>query len=184
LRDEAMKNHSVCFYEEDSLLIEKVGQFVTNGLKQQETVIVVATDQHRDNLKVKLMQDEVIGLSAWNTGNYVTLDAAVTLTLFMREGWPNEHLFLSVIGKIIQSAAAGTPVRIYGEMVAVLFAEGNSMAAMQLERLWNKLAEQRPFSLLCGYPAATFRASDMHYAYKDVCACHSAVDPPSVKLAA
>ena len=176
-----MNTHSVYFYEDDTFLIEKVAHFVKKGLERQETVIVVATDQHRDDLKIKLIEDEVIGLSTWNTGNYVTLDAAATLALFMHEGWPDEHLFLSVIGQIIQSAAATKPVRIYGEMVAVLFAEGNPLAAIQLERLWNKLAEQRPFSLLCGYPAATFQTSDMHYAYENVCACH--VDP-SKRLAA
>ncbi|HKY70379.1 MAG TPA: MEDS domain-containing protein [Nitrospira sp.] len=178
-----MKNHSVYFYEDDTFLIHKVAQFVNTGLEREETVIVVATDQHRDDLKLKLIKDEVIGLSAWNARNYVTLDASETLALFMRNGWPDEHLFLSVIGQIIQSAAAAKPVRIYGEMVAVLFAEGNSLAAIQLERLWNKLAGQRPFSLLCGYPAATFQTSDMDYAYENVCACHSAVDSRK-KLAA
>jgi DcmR-like sensory protein len=178
-----MNNHSVYFYEDDTFLIDKVAHFVKTGLERRETVIVVATHQHRDDLKLKLIEDELIGVSTWNTGNYVTLDAAETLALFMREGWPDEHLFLSAIGKIIQSAAAAKPVRIYGEMVAVLFAEGNSLAAIQLERLWNKLAEQRPFSLLCGYPAASFQTSDMDYAYENVCSCHSVVDPRK-KLAA
>ena len=62
--------------------------------------------------------------------NYVTLDASATLALFMQNGWPEERLFLQVIGRIIESAAGNTPVRIYGEMVAVLWAEGNTLAAI------------------------------------------------------
>ena len=134
-----------------------------------------ATEQHRGDLKAKLT-DEVVGLWATTRENYVTLDASATLTLFMRNAWPDEQLFLKVIGQIIESAATGRPVRIYGEMVAVLWAEGNHLAAIHLERLWNKLALRRDFSLLCGYPTSAFQRPDMALAFQDVCACHSQID--------
>ena len=53
----------------------------------------------------------------------------------MRNGWPDEGLFLKVIGQIIQSAGGGKSLRISGEMVAILWAEGNALAAIHLERL-------------------------------------------------
>ena len=93
----------------------------------------------------------------------------------MRNGWPDEGLFLKVIGQIIQSAQGNKPVRIYGEMVAVLWAEGNALAAIHLERLWNKLGSQRNFTLLCGYPSSAFQGADMDFAFQDVCACHSQI---------
>jgi hypothetical protein len=168
-----MSTHGVYFYEDDTFLIDKVANFVQKGLDQQETVIIVATQQHRDDLKGKL-SDEVVGPSA-TRGSYVTLDASATLALFMQNGWPNERLFLQVIGGIIESAAGSGPVRIYGEMVAVLWAQGNSLAAIQLERLWNKLASFRNFSLFCGYPASAFNRTDLIYAFEDICSCHSQV---------
>jgi hypothetical protein len=169
-----MNAHSVYFYEDDTFLIDNVANFVKSGLEQQETVIIVATDQHRSDLKAKLT-DEVVGLWATRGANYVTLDASATLALFMQNGWPNERLFLQVIGRIIESAAGSSPVRIYGEMVAVLWAKGNALAAIHLERLWNRLATLRDFSLLCGYPASAFQGSDQEFAFRDVCACHSEV---------
>ena len=37
-------------------------------------------------------------------------------------------------------------------MVAVLWKEGNFVAALQLEELWNELQRRTPFSLFCAYP--------------------------------
>ncbi|HET8671133.1 MAG TPA: MEDS domain-containing protein [Candidatus Saccharimonadales bacterium] len=166
--------HGVYFYEDDTFLIDHVAGFAKEGLERQETVIIVATEQHRGDFKTKLTED-LVGLWAATTGNYVTLDASTTLGLFMRNGWPDEELFLKVIGQIIQSAEGSKPVRIYGEMVAVLWAEGNALAAIHLERLWNKLAAQRNLTLLCGYPSSAFHGADMDFAFEDVCACHSQI---------
>jgi hypothetical protein len=110
-----------------------------------------------------------------NISELCDLDASATLGLFMRNGWPDEGLFLKVIGQIIQAAQGNKPVRIYGEMVAVLWAEGNALAAIHLERLWNKLGSQRNFTLLCGYPSSAFQRADMDFAFEDVCVCHSQI---------
>jgi hypothetical protein len=166
--------HGVYFYEDDTFLIDNVADFAKEGLERQETVIIVATDQHRGDLKTKLTEN-LIGLWAPAPCNYVTLDASTTLGLFMRNGWPDEGLFLKVIGQIIQSAGRGKPVRIYGEMVAVLWAEGNTLAAIHLERLWNKLASQQDFTLLCGYSACSFHGPEMDFAFEDVCSYHSQI---------
>jgi hypothetical protein len=50
--------------------------------------------------------------------------------------------------------AAGTrkrPVRIYGEMVDVLWSSGREDAALSLETLWHQVIAGRKCSLLCGY---------------------------------
>lgn len=169
-----MNSHVVYFYEEDIFWIENVANFVKRGLEQQETVIVIATAEHRTDLKTKLLAENVIGLLAPRGGNYVTLDASTTLSLFTPNDWPDERLFLTVMGQIIGSLTSREPVRIYGEMVAVLWAEGRHMAAIRLEELWNKLAVQRDFSLLCGYPSFALQGAD-RASVQDICACHSQI---------
>jgi MEDS: MEthanogen/methylotroph, DcmR Sensory domain len=47
-------------------------------------------------------------------------------------------------------------VRVFGEMVALLWNEGNARGAVRLEDLWNNLAKKIPFTLLCAYPLKTF----------------------------
>ena len=170
-----MANHSVYFYEDDAFLIDNVTQFVKHGLERNETVIVVATEEHRIDLKARLIAENTIGLSSPSDARYLTLDAASTLSLFMLDDWPDERLFFKVIGQIIASCAGQTPVRIYGEMVAVLWAQGKHRAAIRLEELWNALARQREFSLLCGYPASAVQQLALASALEEVCACHSQV---------
>jgi hypothetical protein len=172
---ETMIGHAVYFYEDFAFLIENVAHFVKNGLERQETVIVVGTDEHRIDLKARLIADNLIGVSSPGGAHYVTLDAASTLSLFMLDGWPDARLFLKVMGQIISSSAHDGPVRIYGERVAVLWAQGMQKAAIRLEHLWNTLARQQEFSLLCGYPASEFENGAFVPALKEVCACHTQV---------
>jgi hypothetical protein len=170
-----MTGHTVYFYEDDAFLLDNVARFAKTGLERQETVIVVATQEHRIDLRARLMAENVIGLASPTDARYVTLDAVATLALFMLNDWPDERLFLKVIGQIIASSAHDTPVRIYGEMVAVLWAAGKHRAAIRLEELWNRLAQERQFSLLCGYPASTVAAPEVSEALAQVCECHSQV---------
>lgn len=44
-------NHGVYFYEDDTFLIDNVAGFAKEGLERQETVIIVATEQHRSDLR-------------------------------------------------------------------------------------------------------------------------------------
>lgn len=60
--------------------------------------------------------------------------------------------------KIVERAALRGPVRIFGEMVAVLWAEGKTRTAIRLEELWDELATRHAFSLLCAYPMSAYRA--------------------------
>ena len=47
-------------------------------------------------------------------------------------------------------------LRAYGEMVDLLWRDGHSQAAIELEVLWNKLALSLDFALLCGYSMGSF----------------------------
>ena len=49
---------------------------------------------------------------------------------------------------------AGRRLRAFGEMVALLAADGMADAAVRLEELWNRLAATHHFSLLCAYPTS------------------------------
>ena len=68
-------------------------------------------------------------------------------------------------------------MRIYGEMVAVLWDQGNVAAAIELERLWNELADSNPFSLFCAYPIRAFDLDAGAERFRKICAQHSAVIP-------
>ena len=105
------------------------------------------------------------------------MDAADTLSRIMVDDLPDQDLFMKEIGDMIKLIAQGTRIRIYGEMVSVLWARGQYNAAIQLEKLWNKLATQYDFALLCAYRSSDFEGPEKVSLRQDVCACHSDVVP-------
>ena len=91
---------------------------------------------------------------------------------------------MKVVGGVIDRVSSRyTNVQVFGEMVALLWAEGNSEAAIQLEKLWNSLAKVKPFTLCCAYPLNGF-ARHVHGApFLEACAEHSHVIPAESYLA-
>jgi signal transduction histidine kinase len=112
------------------------------------------------------------------SGRLVTLDAAETLSLFIRNGSPDPRRFEETVGAVVARAAeAGKRVRAFGEMVALLWADGNAHAALELEGLWNGLQKTREFRLFCAYPLKSFEGETQGSKLGSVCATHSHVIP-------
>ncbi|HYO91061.1 MAG TPA: MEDS domain-containing protein, partial [Pyrinomonadaceae bacterium] len=171
-------DHSVQFYEADTSLLDSLAGFIGTGLERGDAAIVVATEAHREALDERLEARGLDVASAKAAGQYVSLDASETLAKFMVDGSPDSAIFRDVIGGLVERAAAGRPaVRIFGEMVALLWAEGKCEEATNLEGLWNELHKTHRFSLLCGYPMNGFCGESMAEPLHSVCAQHSSVVP-------
>jgi anti-sigma regulatory factor (Ser/Thr protein kinase) len=174
----AAHDHDVTFYDRDTEVVADVARFVAVGLAHGERVVVVATDEHRAGIDEVLEQHGEDPVGARRTGRYLTLDAAETLATFMVDGVPRRPEFERAIGRIIDRAAAdGSPVRVFGEMVALLWAHGNVSGAIELEALWNGLATTRRFSLLCAYPTSILSGSPLQDIHS-VCHLHAKVVSP------
>jgi hypothetical protein len=168
--------HLVNFYDDEADIVAELTRFVAEGLCRGEAVVVVATQAHRDALAAGLAGYGVDGGSA---GRYECLDAAGTLAAFMVDGAPDRSRFRTVVGGLVARAAAGgRPVRAFGEMVALLWADGNVPAAIRLESLWNELGREYPFSLYCAYPVAVLATADDLTATGHVCDRHSSILGP------
>ena len=163
--------HAVQFYQDDVFLIESVSDFIKSGLEENATVIIVATESHRKDLQ-RSFEDSRPGMFETKV---MFFDASEMLSIFMRDGWPNKTLFVHEVGRIVQQAALNGPVRIFGEMVALLWAQGNVRAAIRLEELWNDLATQYRFSLLCAYPKSGFSNQKDNDYFLQVCQTHTHV---------
>jgi len=164
-------DHEVSFYDHDVDVVVEVARFVTQGLAAGEHVIVLATAEHRAAIDALLPPE---GLQA--PGRYVALDAAEVLATFMVDGAPDEDSFRRSVGAIVDDAA-GAQVRVFGEMVALLWEEGNVAAAVRLESLWNEMAGRHRFALLCAYPMSALAGATLTEA-THVCYLHSRVYPP------
>jgi hypothetical protein len=87
------------------------------------------------------------------------LDAHDTLPTFMVDGMPDPAKFRERMLQAIEDICRGRPdctVRVFGQMVDVLWQDGQHEAAMRLEVLMNQLAQTDAFSLLYWYSVGHF----------------------------
>lgn len=157
--------HLAHFYDSELVLAECVAAYVAAPLLRGGAAVVIATPSHRQAVERELIWSGVPVESLLASGRYLVLDAARTVEQLLVDGHPDAERFETVVGGLVQSASRHGQVRAYGEMVAVLQAEGRTAAALALEELWNDLAARQPFELLCSYPKSAF---DNEHGHSDV----------------
>jgi PAS domain S-box-containing protein len=174
--------HDVQFYEEDDALIDRLSEFVGSALGGGHPCLVVLTPSHRRALSRALTQRGMDAERMVDEGRFILLDAADTLKLFMVDGQPDRELFSAVIGGLVSQAVSAIVssrgrLAVFGEMVALLCADGKVDAAIRLEEMWNELGRKYTFSLLCAYPMRGFSRPEDEAAFRHICAEHSHVIP-------
>ena len=153
-----------------------VAEFLQGGFANGEPGIIVATPTQRAAVLRELSNKSVDVVELQRSETLMLLDARDTLATFMIDGKPDEARFMSGMSEVIERACKGRSdctVRIFGQMVDVLWQQDEQEAAIRLEVLWNQLAQTKSYSLLCGYAMGHF--------YKDakldeVSAQHTQVD--------
>jgi anti-sigma regulatory factor (Ser/Thr protein kinase) len=173
------RDHDVTIYDSDIDLIDELTEFVTDGLALGDAVVLVATPDHLAALQESLAQAGCSMSDAVAREQLHVADAAETMATFLRSSSPDPDLFFTTIGGLLLHVSrSGRPIRVYGEMVALLWAAGNVPAAIELETLWNRLARMQPFSLLCAYPTSSTSESALTD-LRTMCDAHSEVLPPA-----
>lgn len=174
----APHDHAVNFHDSERDAAAVLGPYVSQGLVRDETVVVVATAEHLVALDRSLAQLGWDPVAERLGGRLVTLDAAQMLSSFMVDDTPDPAAFARTIGGVFDRTREGSSIRVFGEMVALLWDEANVSAALALEELWNDLADERQFTLLCGYPHAVLDRDSLANVGR-VCELHSEVLTPA-----
>ena len=180
--DQDHNTHAVQFYEEDSFLLDSLTKLIGTTLMAGDVALVVATPAHRQGLADRL---KALGLDlevSAHLGRFCAFDAAETLSGFMVNGVLNAPLFHSFVKYILSSirpAVEGKPTRVvvFGEMVALLWADGNIDAALKLEQLWSDLVRSHSFHLYCAYPMKAFDQEGHSQAFLNICTEHTHIIP-------
>ncbi len=168
-----MHYHGVRFYESPGALARIVGEFLREGFATGSAALIAAAP----NLRAAIIRDltlhglDVAGLQ--QSKMLLMLDARDTMSRFIVDGKPHPHKFRDVMSAALSQVARkneASTVRVFGQMVDVLWQDGEKDAAIALERLWNQLAHTETFSLLCGYTMGDFY-KDAHF--EDICREHS-----------
>jgi signal transduction histidine kinase len=170
--------HFARFYETDDFLLHGLSEFIGAGLRAGDAALVVATPEHRAGLADRLQAAGHDLDAAQATGQYLAVDAAEILTRFVVNGMPDPDRFAEIFGGMVaQAAAGGRAVRVFGEMVALLWAEGSYAGTVRLEELWNGLRAAHPFVLFCAYPITGLDGDAHAQPFSDVCRAHAHLIP-------
>jgi hypothetical protein len=174
--DTGRGEHVVLFYRDQEELAGWVSEYLLPAIAGDGVAIVLATPDHRKSIERRLGRAAVDVAAARAGGSYVALDARETISLFMVADSPDPARFWQAIAPVLEQAAkAGQPVRVFGEMVALLWDMGLVNAAIEVEAMWNELAGQFTFSLLCAYPAQSHSCAHHLDALTEVCRAHAEV---------
>lgn len=170
--------HIVQFYDQPETLIDSASAFILTGLEQGFAGIYIARKTFRDAIEKTLGERGIHVADVLAQGQLVRLDAEETLARFMVDGMPNRQRFQEALGGIIAPLVDRYgSLHAFGEMVALLWEQGNRQAAIRLEELWNELSQTHAFSLLCAYPLKGFTGAGEEEQLDHVCHSHSRVIP-------
>jgi signal transduction histidine kinase len=164
----------------DEFLIDALEAWVATGLESGDGCLVFTTPGHRVQLETRLKAVGIDLEGAGDHGRYLWLDAGETLAKLLVNHWPEAERFAHLIGDAVERAGTGRRhVRVFGEMVALLWSEGRQAAAIRLEELWNQLLQVRPtpFTLFCVYAMPGCGGTANSEAFAAICEQHSMVFP-------
>src|SRR5439155_795899 len=172
--------HVVQLYTDDGFLIDVLSRFIGGALAVGDAAVVLATASHRGEVERRLSARGLDIAKASLQGRYVAVDAKETLTRLMVDGSVDETRFNDIIGGVLKRARTAIHgkdcrIAVFGELVALLWAEGRPQEAIRVEELWNDLANTHSFSLLCAYPITGFNNERHIEPFLKMCGQHSGV---------
>jgi PAS domain S-box-containing protein len=178
----AVPAHAVQFYEDDAAFIESLSEFVGASLGAGGGCIVIATQGHHRVLNQILCNNSIDIYRIAAEGRYIPLDAGETLERVMFHERPDRQKFRDAIDPVVKRAGnmlrnRSAMVSAFGEMVAILWVDGNHEGAIELEHLWNDLLQRYTVNLLCAYPIEGFARRTDAEKFGAICSEHTAVIP-------
>jgi hypothetical protein len=168
-------DHLVQIYENEIHFLNTLEGFAGSGILSGDSVVIIAKQFHLDQLQERLLKHDFDIEHLIKNDLYIPLDANKMLDKFMVNNWPDEKLFSDLIHDILKRARKNdTKVRAFGEMVAILWEQGNNGATVRLENLWHNLHSRDNFSIYCAYPKSGFTRSYMD-SFSEICKAHSKI---------
>ena len=171
--DIATSDHIVQIYDSEAGFLETLAGFAGAGINAGDSIVIVATRPHLNALEERLTAHGIHIPSLIANHLYFPYDAEETLSKIMVDNSPDEELFMQAVNSMVRLAKAeGRSVRAFGEMVVLLWQQGNKPATIKLENLWNKFCSVEALQLFCAYPRSVF-TGDAEAEICSICASHS-----------
>jgi MEDS: MEthanogen/methylotroph, DcmR Sensory domain len=154
LAEAAPRDHVVQLYQDQDFLNRAVCRFAASALANGEGVILVPTVKHWNAFRPRLVAEGIDVDAAQKRGQLTIVDADETLPRFMHDGMPDSPVFLGLAADVVARARGGNrfpKVRWWGEMVNILWERGDVAASMNLEDLFDQLAQKHDIAIFCSF---------------------------------
>ena len=172
-------SHAVHFYKDAQSLAQVAASFLCEGIGEGERVVVVSTPSHLAAIVKAVERLGVDVAPLKKSGKWLAFDARRTLSSLIAGGRLDLTRFKIQFADVVADWYASDPslsMRAYGEMVDLLYREGDAASALELEQLWTDLSAAHKFPLLCAYAANSFFKEPRGSArFSDVCRHHTHV---------
>jgi hypothetical protein len=158
------RDHIVQLYQDQEFLNRAVCRFAAGAISNGEGVILVPTAAHWDAFRPRLEVEGVDVKAAQSRGQLTVVDADELLPRFMRNTMPDAPVFLGLAGDVVANARdvdRYPRVRWWGEMVNILWEQGNVAASMSLEDQFHNLANHHEIAIFCSFVMDNFN-SEVH----------------------
>ncbi|MGH7767244.1 MAG: MEDS domain-containing protein [Candidatus Binatia bacterium] len=180
LAQPGLNGHIVQLYQDDEFFGAAVSHFAAEGLLRRESIITVATAPHWDNISTRLSDKGFDLAELRRRGQLTLLDADETLPKFLVKDMPDARTFKGLAQATIKKARAENyypRVRWWGEMVNVLYVDGNGRASTRLEELFDEVAHEESIAIFCSFSMDKFDRSVYDGPLQDVCRTHAHLIP-------
>ncbi len=167
--------HAVQFRSNDRAAFDELSQLLGVALRRGDMAAIVATDAFRACVTERLFANGYDIAEAARRGRFIQQDASAELSKVIVNGQLDASRIAASIDDFERArlALSASYVTIVGDMSVVLCRDGNSEAAIQLERAWDDLTRGLPILTVCSYPIECFGQEGEPFS--SICAAHSAV---------
>lgn len=181
LSDPGPHRHIVQLYQEEGALLRSVLKWISGPLSRGGAAILFC-ETARGSRIVSAAGAQGLALDqARSEGRFVLMDGREALGRFMVDGKPDADRFHAVVDEVIAGLPAGRDGRreiyAWGEMVNMLWRDGNREAAAQLESFWNDAIDRHGLRLLCSYELDPLVAEAHEGPFGAACTGHSLMVP-------
>jgi hypothetical protein len=155
----------VQFYTGDGFLLHAISRFIGTALVAGDSAVVIATQAHREGVFSELKARGIDCAAS-------SCAAAIQIAKLLWKSWAG---FLVARGQRQSAVIAVFPFS--EKWWALLWAEGNSAAAIALEDLWNDLAKPNRSFFVARTQWPNFHLAEHSESFLKICNQHSSVVP-------
>lgn len=180
LADPGPDGHIVQLYQDEEFYGEAISHFAAEGLVRGESIILVATQPNWLTISARLESKGFDTTDLFGRGQLTLLDANETLAQFMAGSMPDGSIFKPLAKEAIRRARRDgkyPAVRWWGEMVNVLYVDGNGRGSNRLEEYFDEVAHEETVAVFCSFLMDKYDPLIYDEAFGDVCRTHSHLIP-------